>query len=379
MVCTKCFAEIPDTSAFCMECGARLREDTTDPLYAEGSDREVYPEIARANLLRMKGQYEEAIEVCLHILKRYPSNETAHALLGDIYADQGKLTDAIQWYELLVELAPNNPVYRSKLENLRSIQTAQQAQATTPPPASPVRVPSTRVWVYTLWGLLALILIGSVFVAGRRMTLSTIDYPASAAHPKSQTNLPSPAEPPSNASPIPPPAPSTESDSQAVNNLPSFNGMGDMEERFARAISQQLNGLPIWCLFDPLTNRWTIRTRIQVGALTRGRVMQESLLVAAAAFKHAPSLQSVIVMILTPSTGGADTLLFAAEISRAMLPPDVRTLNEAQVEAMFQSINAWWNPAVPLPEGSSPAVPGAPQGTGEATTGMLPSEANSPS
>jgi predicted amidophosphoribosyltransferase len=82
MVCPKCFAEIPDTSAFCMECGSRIREDTIDPLYAEGSDREVYPELARANLLRMQGKYEEAIEVCRRIMGRFPSNETVHALLG---------------------------------------------------------------------------------------------------------------------------------------------------------------------------------------------------------------------------------------------------------------------------------------------------------
>ena len=73
MVCPKCFAEIPDTSAFCMECGSRIREDTTDPLYAEGSDREVYPELARANLLRMQGKYEEAIEVCRRIMGRFPA------------------------------------------------------------------------------------------------------------------------------------------------------------------------------------------------------------------------------------------------------------------------------------------------------------------
>ena len=107
-VCPKCFAEIPDTSVFCLECGARIREDTTDSLYAEGSDREVYPEIARANLLRMKGEYEQAIEICLSILRRFPSNETAHALLGDIYADQGKLDDAEQHVAQARQLAPGS-------------------------------------------------------------------------------------------------------------------------------------------------------------------------------------------------------------------------------------------------------------------------------
>jgi len=347
MVCTKCFAEIPDTSAFCMECGARLREDTIDPLYAEGSDREVYPEIARANLLRMKGQYEQAVEVCLGILKRYPSNETAHALLGDIYADQGKLTDAIQWYELLVDLAPANPIYRAKLDNLRSLQTAQQVQISGSSPASAVSAPPTRVWVYVLGGLLVLILITTAFVAGRRMALGTTDQMASATIPPSSSGSAHPPDQPAVAPPTVP-EPNTE------NTPMPFSGMSEIEERLSRAISQRLNGLPVWCLFDPLANRWTVRTRIQAGALTQARVMQEALIVASVTFEQAPSLQSVLVTILTPSTGGADSLLFAAEISRAMLPPDVNALTDAQIEAVFRSAHVWWNPAVPLPSGGAP-------------------------
>ncbi|MEN3002127.1 MAG: tetratricopeptide repeat protein [Armatimonadota bacterium] len=348
MVCSKCFAEIPDTSAFCMECGARLREDTTDPLYAEGSDREVYPEIARANLLRMQGRYEEAVEVCLGILRRYPSNETAHALLGDIYADQGKLPDAIQWYELLVDLAPNNSVYRAKLDNLRAMQTAQQAPTATPP-APPASAPSTRVWVYVLGSLLVLIVVASAFVAGQRLTLAATEQTTLAKPSDNATgrNTNSPAIPP----PTQPPA---EPDKDALNAAPPFSGMSETEEQLARAISQRLNGLPVWCLFDPLTNRWTVRTRIQAGALTRTRVMQEALLVASVALEQAPSLQSLIITVLTPSTGGADTLLFSAEIGRVMLPPDVHTLTEAQIEAIFSAASVWWNPAVPLPTGSSP-------------------------
>lgn len=368
MVCSKCFAEIPDTSAFCMECGARLRDDTTDPLYAEGSDREVYPEIARANLLRMQGRYEEAVEVCLGILKRYPSNETAHALLGDIYADQGKLTDAIQWYELLVDLAPSNPVYRAKLDNLRSIHRAQQQEATAPPPPPSISAPPTRVWVYVLAGLLILILIGAAFVAGRRMTLAATDHRSAASGPTGRTSLTPPAEPAANAPAIPPPA---EPESNSVNTAPPFSGMGETEEQLARAISQRLHGLPVWCLFDPLANRWTIRTRIQAGALTRARVMHEALIVASVAFEQAPSLQSVIITILTPSTGGADTLLFSAEIGRALMPPDVRTLTDAQIEAIFQSVTVWWNPAVPLPAGSGAS--GTPSPTGISSPPSNPS------
>ncbi len=363
MVCTKCFAEIPDTSAFCMECGARLREDTTDPLYAEGSDREVYPEIARANLLRMKGQYEQAIEVCLGILKRYPSNETAHALMGDIYADQGKLADAIQWYELLVDLAPTNPTYRAKLDQLRSIQAIQQVPPSVASTTPAVSAPSTRAWVYLLGGLLVLILVVSAFVAGRRMTLAATE-PTTVASSR-PPGLTGSTEQPSTPV-IPPPAENRSADGLAGTVPPGassgtalpFSGMSEIEERLAHAISQRLNGLPVWCLFDPLTNRWTVRTRIQAGALTRTRVMQEALVVAEVAFEQAPSLQSITIAILVPGTGGSDTLLFSAEIGRAMLTADVHTLTDAQIEAIFRAISVWWNPAVPLP--TSPATGTAP-------------------
>jgi hypothetical protein len=356
MVCSKCFAEIPDTSVFCMECGARLREDTLDPLYAEGSDREVYPDIAQANLLRMKGRYEEAVEVCLGILKRYPSNETAHALLGDIYADQGKLADAIQWYELLVDLAPNNALYRAKLDNLRSLQAAQQSPpaAMTPPP--PAQAPSTRTWVYGLLGLIVLILILSAFMAGRRWSLTeSSNAPAIDKRPATDAT-----EPPR----IPPPPPvsqssTTERPGEPGTGVSPFSGMSASEEQLARVISQRLNNMPVWCYYDPLLNRWTVRARIQAGALTRTRVMQEALQVAFAAFEPSPSLQSVVVIMLVPGTEGGDTLLMAAEFARAMLPASLQGLTEQQIEAILQSVRVWWNPAVPLatpsPTGVAPS------------------------
>jgi tetratricopeptide (TPR) repeat protein len=356
MVCSKCFAEIPDTSVFCLECGARLREDTLDPLYAEGSDREVYPDIARANLLRIKGRYEEAVEVCLSILKRYPSNETAHALLGDIYADQGKLDDAIQWYELLVDLSPHNALYRAKLDNLRSLQAAQQsppATTTLPPPAP---APSTRTWVYGLFGLIALILMLSAFMAGRRwsMTEASSTPPLNKSAATDATVPPRIPPPPSASQPS-----TTEQPSEQDNSIPTFSGMSASEEQLARAISQRLNNLPVWCHFDPLLNRWTVRMRIQSGALTRTRVMHEALQLALTAFEQSPSLQSVVVVILVPGMESGDGILMAAELARTLLPTSLQGLTEQQIEAIFQSVRVWWNPAIPLttptPTGVAPS------------------------
>ncbi|MCS6919235.1 MAG: tetratricopeptide repeat protein [Fimbriimonadales bacterium] len=345
MICPKCFAEIPETGAFCMECGSRLKDDTLDPLYAEGSDREIYPELARANLLRMQGKYEEAIDVCRRIMGRFPSNETVHALLGDIYADQGKLEDAIQWYELLVELAPSNVHYSAKLHNLRAMYAAQIA----PPP--PVALPEPeakpakpKALAYGLFGLLALILIAAAFVAGARMNAAR----ESAAQParNAQASL-SPA-PTSEPVRVPPPPTAEPSFSPAPSPAPmaGFAGMSAAEQNLAQKLSQRFNGAPVWCAFDPATNRWQARVRIQSGVLSKPRVLQEAIALARAFYEQYPNAPSLSVAVIAPSPNGDDVLVFSGEIAPQLAAFDPTQLGAEQAEAILQRLQAWWNPTI---------------------------------
>jgi hypothetical protein len=343
MICPKCFAEIPDVSAFCLECGARIKEDALDPLYAEGSDREVYPELARANLLRMQGNYEEAIDVCRRILGRFPSNETVHALLGDIYADQGKFEDAIQWYELLVELAPSNAHYMAKLHNLRAMYAAQVAPP--PPVAEPEMKPAKpKAFAYALFGLLALILVVASFVAGARLNAIR----QTAAEPiKSAQGAISPA-PPTEPVRIPPPAPTDSTPSPAPSPAPAagFAGMSAVEAELAQKLSQQLNGAPVWCAFDPASNRWQARIRIQSGVLNKSRVLQEAIALARAFYQLYPNMSSLSVAVIAPSPNGGDLLIFSGELSPQLAALDPTTLSEEQAQSVLQQLQAWWNPTV---------------------------------
>ncbi len=90
----------------------------------DGADNAVGPLLARANLLRMRGQWDEAITVCADALRRAPKSPTAHSLMGDIYDAQGKFADAAQWYAMALDLAPESRLDREKLE--RSTKAAQQ-------------------------------------------------------------------------------------------------------------------------------------------------------------------------------------------------------------------------------------------------------------
>jgi hypothetical protein len=123
---------------------------------AEGSDAAVYPELARANLLRMRGDYKTAENQCLTILRRFPNNTTANVLLGDICAEKGDLDQAMQWYEMALDLAPENQAAQYKLEAVRqrfkekeTVQTVEQ-----------LGLPTTR----SRAGVYAVALIASIFV-----------------------------------------------------------------------------------------------------------------------------------------------------------------------------------------------------------------------
>jgi curved DNA-binding protein CbpA len=68
-----------------------------------------------AELYFFQGRADEAIGICNQVIKIDPSNAEAPALLGDIYAEQGRTDVAITMYERAVLNQPQNMLYRQKL------------------------------------------------------------------------------------------------------------------------------------------------------------------------------------------------------------------------------------------------------------------------
>jgi hypothetical protein len=104
-VMTSPFPPLPDTPASLALPGKKL------------SGSAVHALLAQANLNRMRRQYDEAIDCCVSVLRAQPANQSAHVLLGDVYRDQRRWDDAIQWYGMAVDLRPN-PTDQAKLEQV---------------------------------------------------------------------------------------------------------------------------------------------------------------------------------------------------------------------------------------------------------------------
>src|SRR5476651_2171431 len=83
---------------------------------------EVYALLAQANLLRIRGAWQEAVDKCMAAMRIIPGNCAAQSLLGDIYENQGKFDDAIQWYRMALDSNPSSIADKAKLNRLIAIR-----------------------------------------------------------------------------------------------------------------------------------------------------------------------------------------------------------------------------------------------------------------
>lgn len=202
-ICDRCFAKIEIDAEFCTECGARINGNGSAVV-----DAAVYPQLARANLLRMRGHHADAEKLCLTVLKQFPYNSTAHILLGDIHADKGHPREALDWYELAVDLEPENASLKAKRDRLKREREKEEAVAATAELAVPTSNARTVLISGAIVILLVAVVIGAYLVGQRRantdVNLDDLIRPVSigeSAPPQPQPNgtaIPEQPEAPSN-------------------------------------------------------------------------------------------------------------------------------------------------------------------------------------
>ncbi len=100
-------------------------------------EEEINALLSRANLARVRGNLEEAQDICRTVLELSPTAADAHSLLGDLFAAQEKHDEALHCYSVASELRPQNALLREKRD--KAIQArhsrllvSQQQQAPKP-------------------------------------------------------------------------------------------------------------------------------------------------------------------------------------------------------------------------------------------------------
>jgi RNA polymerase subunit RPABC4/transcription elongation factor Spt4 len=277
MICERCFAMVKHGSEFCPECGAPMGNGP-----AEGSDAAIYTELARANLLRMRGEYKGALDQCRSILHKFPNNVSANQLLGDLCVETGDLEQAKEWYELALDIAPNHAQIQKKLnevqQTLEHAETEGLVEQLGLPPSKPKN------------GLIAVGLAALVLGVGAiAYILGTQKPAATSVNGVTRTQIQAPSTSVTN-----PQVDTTTGTEGAVTSPTTTPPSGSTEEAsLAQIVGQRsTNGSKLLSLVvDPRTNLLTLTYRAE--AADDKRLIGAEL--AATTFENGPSIRLITI------------------------------------------------------------------------------------
>lgn len=355
--CDHCLAPLEQETTHCPECGLPVTSGSGDTLLIAEEERLVNPRLAHANLLRMRGQWEEAMRVCADVLRQFPGNVHAHALMGDIYRDQGNLEEAAQWYKLALDLAPDSVVDRRRLEQVqRELELRQKAQSQSQEVEHLQRQARTlRIFSASVLGLAVLIAIGITWAFQSRLSgrdapsslhITTSRLPVSApevaALPQPDTKSEAaladhPENPPTSGEPAV--KPKTETLPRLEDDI--------LAEKVKEWLRQHELAPPLLSVVtDPLANHLLVSFGY-ASSTPKDTLYRTAWLSAAAVFAIQPDVHTVRVRCLVPtSTPGGEKMMilgFVADILRKQMPPQPIDTPARDIPAFFQ--NVYYNPA----------------------------------
>ncbi len=160
--------------------------------------------LAEANQLRVRGELPQAEQAVLSVLRDHPRNVDAHALLGEINFDMGRMIEAANWLQLALDLQPDNARLKARLSEAQSRSREDQLEEVARSLPMDMDRPN-RLWAFGLLIVLGGAVAGAGFWAGR----ATFGPASSGAPVRKAVSLPPeplPAEPsaPAAASADPP-------------------------------------------------------------------------------------------------------------------------------------------------------------------------------
>ena len=312
-----------------------------------GLPREVYALLAQANLLRMRGCWDDAAERCMAALRLAPNSSSAQSLLGDIYENQGRYDDAAQWYRMALDVNPNSPADRMKLERLRLRQEPREAPISEPAEAHAAENPTgisrflhspeaVLRYMALAAALLLVFVVGMAYVAThKRGTLASLGLV-----PEQEVTL----------QPVVVPS--------AAGGEPNISDMP--HDPAEQALLEGLRGSQDWAAqgitidniqSDPRAGRVDVTFSVSAPStgMTRALAMQAAAHVVQSAASLPPSQSATLFtarcLSASENASVAPGLIFVGDTPRSSLPAIASVLTDAQVQTLFSSV--WWSPQVP--------------------------------
>ncbi|MCS6829737.1 MAG: tetratricopeptide repeat protein [Armatimonadota bacterium] len=348
--CDHCLAPLTQEATHCPECGLPVTAGTDDPLLIEEEERMVNPRLAQANLLRLRGQWQEAMRVCADVLRQFPGNVHAHALMGDIYRDQGNLEEAAQWYKLALELAPESIVDRQRLEQVqRELELRQKAQSQSQEVEHlQKQARSLRIFSASIMGLAVLIAVGITWAFQSRIAKGTTSLSITTSRlPTEVSSVPTLPAPNGGTAIAPAGAPENQQAASVSGAKPKTETpLRTEDDLIAEKVrdwlrQHEINPTLLAVTTDPLADHLLLTFGYD-SEKDNSILYRTAWLAAAAVFAVQPNVQTVRVRCLVPvGTSNADKMLvlgFAANLLRKQMPPQPEHTPVKDIPAFFRDV-----------------------------------------
>ena len=323
-----------------------------DPLVSEnnpfiheaGLTREVYALLAQANLLRIRGCWEESAESCMAALRLAPESSSAQSLLGDIYENQGRYDDAAQWYRMALDVNPNSPADRMKLDLLQRLRLDPQTNDTAPSIS-----PHTAGLVKVVWNPELALRVSSAAAVILLVLVVALAYASAHRHGSYQV-FGRPRPPDVQLQPVvvaadqigPAPLPSAPHDPAEQSLLDSLRNSADLRAQGIVVID---------VTSDPRTSQigLTFGLTAPPEGLTRAYIQQMAVRLLQSAVTI-PSTQSansfqVRCLLLKENSSAAAALVFIGDVTQTSVPAGDYVMAYGHLEALFAA--PWWSSSVP--------------------------------
>ncbi len=336
----------------------RTRPDAVPGDSVEALSREAYALLAQANLLRMRGEWPDAIAKCMAALRLSPDNPSAQSLLGDIYDNQGRLDDAVQWYRMALDVQPDSPADQIKLARLLELKARDlaaplvikpnEAAPVNPQPGTPMSRrsrwpfnPDTvlRRFAYVAGTLVVLVVLTALILTHHSFSLGgsqkQVDAPTVVVPSVASDSTPMPS--PAAASPV-------VADPSEATLLDALRASVTTPNQECAVAATQI---------DPRDGRLTVTvtyTPSAGAAPSRDQTLRAVSGVLQAAVQQTDARvisQFTVRCLLSSATGGSTPLIFTADAARpaiATLNPNLTLLTKDQITAAYT--DPWWAPTL---------------------------------
>lgn len=331
----------------CPRCGNKLVDGASPCRRSHVTSPAIRALLIEAQRFKSKCAWNEAVEKCMDALKKDPENPDIYAVLGEIYEAQGRIDQAVQWYQMAETeySAVGEPVV-SLQEKIRRLESKRALLHQTTGwfdryVAGKRFSASVRIVTFALVGFLLLLMLGAVFVI---LSDKMRDQMMTETH--SQVAAPQEA--------LETPSISAESsqDRLRIDPLESEQALRLQEQRLVDILNQD----PVVsrrhidikeAVIDPQLKQLLVHFNISpfAGRPTKSHIMADSAAVCAASYKASPDTVGVTIYAFTDLPDEEGKLkrerVFVADTTRENpIKPDP-SLTKHGLEKLFT--NATWS------------------------------------